>query len=336
MPPTVSVVIANWNGRRHLQDCLPALVRQSLAPLEIIVVDNGSSDDSRAWLAQTHPAVRVIANDRNRGFAIANNQGIHVAKGQYIALLNNDTRPEPGWLAALVEALEVDPQAGMAASLMLFADRPMLINSTGVCVDRCGISWDRLGGQPDNAAGVRPQPIFGASAGAALYRRALFDDVGVFDEDFFAYLEDVDLAWRARWRGWRAVFVPRARVYHAHSATGREGSAFKTFWLARNKIVLIAKNYPTPVLWWLLPLIIAYDGLSLVNSVARQRNLSAVRGRLAGWASLGRAWRERRATQKRVRVAASEIFALLEPVDWPWRVQQRRYGHLGPRAAGPK
>ena len=332
MPPLVSVVIANWNGRHHLEVCLPALVRQSYPPHEIIVVDNGSTDGSLAWLAQQHPMVTVIANNHNSGFAVANNQGIRAAQGEYIALLNNDTRPEPGWLAALVRALEADTELGMAASLMLFADRPTQVNSAGICVDRCGISWDRGGGQDAGAAAQDPLEIFGASAGAALYRRALFDDVGLFDESFFAYLEDVDLAWRARWRGWRAVHVPQALVYHAHSATGREGSAFKTFWLSRNKVLLIVKNYPAPHLWWWLPMILAYDALSLLNTLLRQRSLSALRGRLSGWAAAGRAWRQRRVVQGRARLTTRTIYKLLEPVDWPWRVQ-RRYGHLGVAAS---
>jgi GT2 family glycosyltransferase len=336
MPPLVSVVIANWNGRRHLQACLPALARQTAPAPELIVVDNGSTDGSQAWLAQNYPAVQLIGNADNRGFAAANNQGIRAARGAFIALLNNDTQPEPGWLAALVSALEQDERLGMAASLMLFADRPAVINSTGVCVDRCGISWDRLGGRPASAAGSAPVPIFGASAGAALYRRELFDDVGLFDEDYFAYLEDVDLAWRARWRGWRAVHVPQARVLHAHSATGHEGSAFKTYWLARNKVRLIAKNYPSPALWWRLPVILFYDGLSLLNAVLRQRNLSALRGRLAGWASLPGVWRQRRVVQRGACVPAAEVFALLEPMDWPWRIQQKRYGHLVARPSPPQ
>jgi GT2 family glycosyltransferase len=335
MPPRVSVIIANWNGRHHLEACLAALEQQTRLPDEIIVVDNGSTDGSVVWLAQRYPAVTVIVNAHNRGFAAANNQGFQAARGDYLALLNNDARPQPGWLAALVAALEPDPGLGMAASLMLFASRPEQINSTGICVDRAGISWDRAGGLALSRADSQVVEVFGASAGAALYRRSLFDDVGGFDETFFAYLEDVDLAWRARWRGWRAVHVPQARVYHAHSATGRQGSAFKTYWLSRNKLVLLAKNYPAPYLWWRLPLLLVYDGLSLLATVSRQRNLSALRGRLAGLAALRRAWQQRRAIHRRAAVPAAAIFAWLEPVEWPWRVHQKRFSHLDTAAAAP-
>jgi GT2 family glycosyltransferase len=334
--PAISVVIANWNGRHHLADCLPALAEQSLAPTEVIVVDNGSSDGSQEWLAERFPAVRVIANDRNRGFSAANNQGIRAARGDCVALLNNDARPATGWLAALAHALEGDSRRGMAGSLMVFADQPAVINSTGISVDRLGISWDRDGGRPVAVAGEAETEVFGASAGAALYRRALFDDVGVFDESFFAYLEDVDLAWRARWRGWRAVFAPGARVTHAHSATSQEGSGFKTYWLSRNKIVHIAKNYPSPYLWRYMPLMLVYDGLSLANALAGRRGLSALRGRLAGWRALGAVWRQRRALLQAATATPDEVFAWLEPVDWPWRLQQTRYGHMRRRATRPR
>jgi GT2 family glycosyltransferase len=335
MPSRVSVVIANWNGRHHLEACLAALDEQTRLPDEVIVVDNGSTDGSVAWLAQRYPAVTVIANAHNRGFAAANNQGLQAARGDYLALLNNDTRPEPGWLTALLVAVEAEPSVGMAASLMVFASRTELINSTGICVDRAGITWDRAGGQALASVSSQVVEVFGASAGAALYRRALFDDVGGFDETFFAYLEDVDLAWRARWRGWRAVHVPQARVYHAHSATGGQGSAFKTYWLSRNKLVLLAKNYPAPYLWWRLPLLLAYDGLSLLAALITQRNLSALRGRLAGLAALRQAWRHRRAIMRRASVPAPVIWAWLEPAEWPWRVHQTRYSHLDAIASAP-
>ena len=331
MPPLVSIVIVNWNGLRFLPECWAALRAQTYAPVEVIVVDNGSTDGSLAWLAAQTPAPRLIVNAANRGFAAANNQGLAAAQGQYVALLNNDAYPEPGWLAALVAAAEADSAIGMAGGLLVFADRPEVVQSAGICVDRCGVTWDAAGGQPTDQQGAALRAGFGPSAGAALYRRAMLAALGGFDEAFFAYLEDVDLAWRARRAGWQAALVPSARVRHVHSGTGRQGSDFKTFYLARNKYRLLVKNYPWP--YWVLyaPLIVAYDLLSLVNSLVTQRTLAGLRGRLAGLRGLGAALRARRAAQTQARTSGWAVFKLLAPVAAPWRVAER-YAHLEPRA----
>lgn len=329
MPPLVSLVIVNWNGLHFLPECWAALRAQTYAPVEIIVVDNGSTDGSLGWLAAQTPAPQVIRNATNRGFAAANNQGIRLAQGQYVALLNNDAYPEPGWLAALVAAAEADPQVGLVGSLMVFADDPEVVQSAGVCVDRCGVTWDCAGGEPAAAQGLTPRPVFGPSAGAALYRRDLLTALGGFDETFFAYLEDVDLAWRARWLGWQALLVPAARVRHVHSGTGREGSAFKTYYLARNKYRLLLKNYPLPQLFRYAPLIALYDALSLLNSLVRQRTLSGLRGRLVGLASCAHPLRQRRALPPAPE-AGRAVFNLLAPVAAPWQVG-RRYRHLAAR-----
>jgi len=330
MPPLVSVVIANWNGRCYMEKCLASLNAQTYPSLEIIVVDNGSADGSRDWLVEHYPAVQVIANKENRGFAVANNQGISRSRGVYVALLNNDAWAEPDWLSCLVAAVEQDPNIGMAASLMLLADQPERVDSAGACVDRFGISWDRLSGEPAAASAASPAPVFGASAGAALYRRQLLDQTAGFDEDFFNYLEDVDLAWRALWLGWRAVYEPAARVYHVHSGTSGAGSAFKTYWLARNKIGLILKNYPRPQLWYYWPLILLYDGLSLGAALLAPQRWSALRGRLDGWRLLGRTLAKRRALQAMARVPAAEVFRRLAPPATPWQVRHRFQHRAGP------
>ena len=326
MPPLISVIVANWNGRRYLEKCLASLAAQTYPALEVIVVDNGSSDGSVLWIAKHFPAVQVIANPNNRGFAVANNQGIALSRGAFVALLNNDAWAEPGWLANLYAAAEQESRVGMVASLMLSADRPDLVDSTGICVDRCGISWDRAGGQSAARWASGPAEVFGPCAGAALYRREMLDEVGGFDVDFFAYLEDVDLAWRARWLGWQARYAPAARVHHIHSGTGGEGSAFKTYWLARNKIVMILKNYALPQLWLYLPLILIYDAMSLAAALSGAQRWSALRGRLDGWGAAPRAWRLRHARRKPA-LSAREMQALLAAVAWPWQVAGR-YQHI--------
>ena len=185
----------------------------------------------------------------------------------------------------------------MFASRMVYLHDPEIIDSAGISLDPLGIAWDRKAGTPlnDDTDGE----VFGASAGAALYRRELLQATGGFDERFFAYLEDVDLTWRARWLGWKARYVTAARVLHAHSATWEDDSPIKTYHLGRNKVWLIAKNYPLgPLLRW-LPLILAYDAASLPVTVWRQRSLAAVRGRLAGL------WRLSEIRRSRAHVAAA-------------------------------
>jgi GT2 family glycosyltransferase len=328
----VTVVIPTLNGRAMLAGCLQSLEAQTYHDWEAIVVDNGSTDGTVEWLREAHPAVRVIANGENRGFAAAINQGIKAGAGRYVATLNNDAEAAPGWLAALVGAAESERtpgvRVGMCASKMLFADRPDVINSAGICVDRAGIAWDRLGGVPDDAGPGRTgewAEVFGPCAGAALYSRAMLGEVGLLDPDFFAYMEDVDLAWRARRAGWRCLYVPEARVLHRHSATGREGSSFKSYHLGRNKVWLVAKNYPFGPLWHHVPLVLLYDLAAVVYALLWRHDVHALRGRLAGWAALPRMLARRTGPGEHRRLDLE----WLEPLELPWRVS-RRYAHLVP------
>lgn len=321
--PLVAVVIPTWNGLSLLQRCLASLYEQSFDDFEILVVDNHSLDGTVAWLAETYPEVRVIVNQANLGFALAINQGIRASSSRYVVTLNNDTQVAPGWLAALVAAAEGNARVGSCASKMLFAHRPQMVNSAGICLDRVGIAWDRLGGTPDDPEERALLEIFGPCAGAALYRRAMLDEIGLFDEDFFAYMEDVDLAWRARSAGWISVFVPQARVLHHHSATGKEGSPFKNFQLGRNKVWLIVKNYPVRQLWYYLPLVILYDLAAVLFALLSRRDIHALRGRLAGLWGFVKMWRKRLPPHAGPRL---DVVFLSPPV-WPWQVPLR-YRHI--------
>jgi GT2 family glycosyltransferase len=323
-PPLVAVVIPNWNGCSLLDTCLRTLATQSWRDFAVIVVDNGSTDGTVEWVRKEFRWVRVMANEENQGFGRAVNQGICASGSRYVVTLNNDTKPEPGWLAALVNA-ELDPTVGMCASRMLFADRPEVIDSAGLCLDRAGIAWDRRGGEADDGREAGPVEVFGPCGGAALYRRAMLDEIGLFDEDFFAYLEDVDLAWRARQAGWRCLYAPAARVLHHHSATSVEGSSFKRYLLGRNKIWLIAKNYPFARLWPYVPLLLLYDLAAVFYSLAARRDTHALRGRLAGLMAAKRMWRKRQRPDPALRNDLDH----LTPLETPWRVL-RRYCHLAP------
>lgn len=322
----VAVIIVNWNGRRYLESCLQAVEAQTLPAIDVIVVDNGSVDGSREMVRDRFPKVRLIENDSNLGFATANNVGIRNSSTPFVATLNNDTEARPDWLERLVAPALSDPTVGMVASKMVFAHRPELINSAGIALDRAGIAWDRLGGELDRGGGVI-QEVFGPCAGAALYRRAMLEEIGLFDEDFFAYLEDVDLAWRARLAGWRCLYVPDAVVSHVHSATGVEGSPFKSYHLGRNKLWCIVKNYPSPQLYRSLPLIVAYDLAAVAYGLARRRDLAGLKGRLAGLAGLPRQWAKRRQVQTMKRVPFSVLARQMAPVSTPFGVLNR-YRHL--------
>ena len=230
-PPFLSVIIPNWNGAHLLPTCLESLKRQTYTDLEIIVVDNASTDNSRELISRdysspfpgTTAGVRVVALDSNRGFAGGVNAGIRAARGKVIVLLNNDTEAEATWLEELVRALQSDSRAGMAASKLRLFDERDKLHSAGDFYRVDGVPgnrgvWEVDRGQYDDAAST--PPVFGACAGAAAYRRELFDRIGVFDEDLGSYCEDVDLNWRARLAGYGCVYAPLAVVYHHLSATG--------------------------------------------------------------------------------------------------------------------
>jgi GT2 family glycosyltransferase len=330
--PRVSVVIVTWNGLAHLRACLPALLSQDLraGSFEVIVVDNASTDGTRPFLAQLSqqdPRLRTLLNARNDGFAAPNNRAFRQARGEFVATLNNDAVPEPGWLAALVEAAEGDRRIGSVASKMVFGHAPGVIQSAGIVMDRAGIAWDRLVGQPAAAGAPAPQPVFGASAGAALYRRRMLEELGGFDERFFMYLEDVDLAWRAQLAGWQAVYAPRAVVRHAHSGSAGEGSPFKNWHLGRNKLWTIAKCYPSPGLARYLPVIVAYDLASLPYTMATRRDLSPLLGRLAALRGLRPILQTRRRLHAHYPGGWERTRHWLQPVEPPLAVF-RRYQRL--------
>jgi len=327
----VAVVIVNWNGKEYLEPCLRAVLAQTYHKMEVVVVDNGSTDGSAELVVERFPQVRLIRSSTNLGFAAGCNLGVTASTSEYIATLNPDTRSEPEWLKSLVQGMETDRRIGMCASLMLRMDQPNVVDSAGIALDGLGIAWDRLGGQPATEAAAA-EAVFGPCAGAALYRREMWDALGGFDEDFFMYLEDVDLAWRAQTHGWRCLYVPSARVYHQHSAAAVEGSPFKNFLKARNKIWLITKNYPYPQFLLWAPLILLYD-LMAVGVACFKGNFSALRGRLAALCGLRRAIAKRQPVSPTETRGWVEVRRLICGVQSPWLIW-RRYAHLSQHAMG--
>lgn len=244
-PPRISVIIPNWNGACHLPDCLDSLAAQTCTDFEIVIVDNGSEDESLELLARDFPQVPVIRNEQNLGFSAAVNCGIKATEGEFVVLLNNDTRAEPNWLQRLLDAMDDVPDASFAACKMLRYDPPHDIDAAG---DRYSL-WRGSGinigtGEPRDRYD-RPAWVFGACAGAAIYRRELFEDIGLFDEDFFLIFEDVDFSLRAQVAGHRCLYVPEAIVYHKRGASTDTRCPQVDARAIRNLIWVGGKNLPT-------------------------------------------------------------------------------------------
>ena len=312
--PLVSVVIPNWNGAHHLPTCLDALRAQTYSNAEVIVADNGSDDGSLEMLRQDYPEVRVLALGENRGFTGACNAGIEAARGEFVVLLNNDTQAEPGWLAAVVDAFQRHPEAGMIASKMLLFDRRDTLHTAGDYYRLDGIPGNRGVWQPDDGAYSHEAYVFGACGGSAAYRREMLDQVGTLDDDFYFSCEDVDLAWRAQLAGWRCVYTPGAVVYHKLAATG--GGPTASYYDGRNFLYVIAKNYPGPLLrkhWRAIVRAQARLGWEALKAWRGEAARARLRGMLAGLLTMPRMLHKRKAIQAARTTPLDEIEKLLSP-----------------------
>lgn len=310
--PPISAIIPTYNALRFLPACLAALRAQLHPHDEIILVDNASRDQAGAW-ARTHaPDVRVLELPYNTGFAGGTNAGIAAARGELLLLINDDALAEPGCVQALWQALYATPSAGAAAGVLTFSRRPQIVASAGIVFQRDGVATDLSLGAPVAALPALPIPVFGASGGLALLRRELIADIGPFADTFFSYLEDADLAWRARLRGWEAVLAPSARARHVYSATGAQGSPFKQRLLGRNRLRVIVRCLPTPLLGACLPHILAYDTLALTYAALHKQS-AVVAGRLMALAELPRLHAERRTIQARRTAPIGDLTPWLAP-----------------------
>lgn len=302
----ISVIVVTYDRRQLVLGCL-ATVDAALTAVdgecEIILVDNGSSDGTVAAVCDVHPAARIVALARNEGFAGGVAAGLEWARGEWIALVNNDAELERDALKQLVKAGRSSADVGSVAAQMRFAHRPDLINSAGIDVDRLGVAVDRKLGEPVDPPNAPMEEVFGASGGAALLRRTMLDQVGGLDPSFFAYLEDVDLAWRARAAGWRALYVPGAIVVHHHSVTSRHGSPFKHWLVGRNRVRVLARNADGTDLRRYGVAILVHDLAQVLFVMLITGSLAGVRGRLRGL----REWRTYRSAgaMTRRRVALS-------------------------------
>lgn len=276
----VSVLVLNWNGQRFLKECLASLREQTFKNFESILVDNGSTDGSVEYVRREFPEVRVVALNHNAGFAGGNNVGIRASTGEYVALLNNDTRAHPRWLESLKTTLDTHPEIGFCASKIVLYDRPDIIDSAGDLFYSCGVGEKRGRSQKDDERFAKSMPVFGACAAAALYRREMLEDIGLFDEDFFAYAEDVDLSFRAQLAGYQCLYVPEAVVYHHLQGSFGALPGHSLCLSRRNAFDTVLKNMPAALLWRRLPYILGYYFAVDLAYIVQGRLRPILKGRL--------------------------------------------------------
>jgi GT2 family glycosyltransferase len=303
----VSVIVLNWNGIRFLGDCLASLREQTFTDFEIILVDNASTDGSVEYIRQGFPEVRIIALNENVGFARGNNIGIQASTAQYVALLNNDTEAHPRWLEALTTTLDTHADVGSCASKILLYDQRDVVDSAGDLFYTCGVGDKRGRAEKDRGQFARPEPVFGACGAAALYQRRMLDDIGLFDEDLFAYAEDVDLSFRAQLAGYRCLFVPEAVVYHHLQGSFGPLPGYSLYLSRRNAFDTVLKDMPASLLWRRLPYILGYYLAVDLAHMVRGRLRPILKARLDNIKRLRRTLAKRKQVQAKRRVSDEYI-----------------------------
>ncbi|HEU0131435.1 MAG TPA: glycosyltransferase [Mycobacteriales bacterium] len=328
-PPPVAVVVPTWNGRDLLRDCLRALAAQDVPAAEVVVVDNGSTDGTRELLAAEFPDVRLVAFDRNSGFAPAVNAGIRATSTPWVALLNNDALPDPDWLGTLArEAAAAGERTAFLTSKIVSLDGTLL-DSAGDYLDNSLAAGQRGHREPDDGRYDAPEEVFSGCGGATLYRRSALDALGGFDERFFAYYEDVDLSFRARLAGLTGLYVPTARVRHHVSATSARQPGMKRYLSTRNSWFLVGKNVPGPVLRAQLPNLLLRQVLWLVSAAREGELAAALRGHLAALRALPWLLARRREIQRGAVLRPEEVAAWLRPARMKERVGEVALKGLG-------
>ena len=307
----IAVVVPNWNGLTFLRDCVPSLSRQS-QPHDLIVVDNGSMDGSCTWLRDNHPEATVVALRRNHGFAGGANRGIELAlrrNAEYVALLNNDAVADPGWLHSLLVAAEAHPEAGVITGKLLNADGTR-IDSTGNLYSTWGFPFPR---GRDEDAGSYPTAgyVFAASGGASLYRSAALREIGLFDERFFAYYEDVDLSFRSQLAGWKVWYTPSAIARHVIGGTTSRHPGLAQYHTTKNFVSLYCKNMPAKLFRRHLVKFLTAWVLIAATAVRRGAVVSFMKAFAAAAVGLVGLARERRRVQAGVKVSDEYIESML-------------------------
>jgi GT2 family glycosyltransferase len=310
--PAVSVIVLNWNGAAFLPRCLDALQAQTFPDFEVIVVDNGSTDRSVDDVEARWSGFRVLRLERNLGFAVANNRGAQLARGRWLAFLNNDAFPQRDWLERLVEAALAWPAFSFFASRLVYASDPNRIQAAGDALHASGFAWSRDNGAPVEADHLDVAEVFSSCAAAAMYQRQAFLEVGGFNQDFTSHLEDVDLGFRLRLAGERCLYVPSAVAAHLVSASFGVESERSVYQVQRNVVWMYLADMPGKLFWKYLPAHLIANLVFLLYYSSRGRARAAWRAKWDALLGLPVALRWRRKVQGARKAPTSEIDRLLD------------------------
>lgn len=307
----ISVIIPNFNGRDFLEVCLASLSRQSFTDFELVVVDNGSTDDSLALVNSRFPEANIYKFKENKGFSCAVNQGLKMASGEYLFLLNNDTELQVDCLKNINDFLDSRSDVSIVATKMIFFDNRKLLNDVGDVFSVYGIAHQRGKEELDNGQYDKIEAVFGACAGAAVYRRKLFEDIGFFDEDFFAYLEDVDLCFRAQIKGYKCFYLPSAVVYHVDGGTSKKIPNFSRFLTLRNGLYVVFKNFHWSLLFLLSPFLVLSQVRNIFVGIKHRCPFLIFKVYFDFFRNLPVLWKKRLLIQSGRRVSAKYLLGIL-------------------------
>jgi GT2 family glycosyltransferase len=313
LKPSVSIIVVNWNGKALLKDCLGALCHQTYPNKQIILVDNGSVDQSVIYVRENFPLVKAVELSRNTGFTGGNLAGLLFARGDFVALVNNDTRAQDHWLENLIQPMLEDSTVGICASKVLFDDG-RAINSAGDGLTTAAVGFNRGLGKAGELF-MDPEFVFGACGAAVLYRRRMLNEIGFLDDDFFLYDEDTDLNFRAQLAGWKCAYVPNAIVYHKSNATSGRLSDLHVYYHSRNLEFVWLKNMPASLmLRYAHHKLIQEFGSFLYLCVRHGKCSSFFRAKKDALKMFPLTWRKRKEIQAKKRVPNSYLRELLSPM----------------------
>lgn len=313
MPAKICIVIVNWNSWQLLEQCLHALARQTRQDFKVVVVDNASTQPMPETFLERHAGIEFMRSNRNLGFAAANNLAIRNMQGaEWVALLNPDAFPEPDWLARLAEAARQHPGYAAFGSRQLIAGSETLLDGDGDAYHVSGLVWREGHGKAAASGSREAREIFAPCAAAALYRRDALIEAGGFDEDFFCYVEDVDLGFRLRLLGYRCLQVPDAVVHHVGSATtGGKQSDFAAYHGHRNLVWCYVKNMPPVFFWLLLPLHFAMNLAVIAVYILRGQARTILKAKRDAIYGLPSIWKKRARIQSARTASHAEIWRMM-------------------------